>query len=120
LSRLIVLAAVAALVASPAVAQEQPDTIISPRALAAPMEQAILHPHSADVGDVVAMLQKFEACVTDNPGGGITRRVGQDQCPEVTAALDAQQKIVAERHRLKADAAKAAPAGDKAAAPVNL
>ena len=72
------------------------DTVLIPRALIAPIEQAILHPHSVDVGDVIALLQQFRACVADNPTNGVVRHLEPDLCSPVTQALAVQAQELAE------------------------
>jgi hypothetical protein len=78
------------------------EIVLIPRGFIPLIEQAILHPHSADVGDIVALLQQLDACVADNPQGGVTRHDGPDRCPVVTQALAAKAQELA-------DAKKAAP-----------
>ena len=79
------------------------EIILIPRGFVPLIEQAILHPHSADVGDILALVQQLDACVADNPVAGATRHDGPDRCPVVTQALAAKAQELA-------DAKKAAPA----------
>jgi hypothetical protein len=73
-----------------------PDIVLIPRALIPSVEQAILHPHSVDVGDIIALLQQLDACIADNPINGVVRRIGPDQCSPVTQALAAQAQELAD------------------------
>jgi hypothetical protein len=82
------------------------DVVLMPRGFVPLIEQAILHPHSADVGDILTLVQELDACVANNPVGGVTRRDGPDRCPVVTEALAAQAQELA-------NAKKAAPAKPK-------
>ena len=80
------------------------EMVLIPRALISPIEQAILHPHNVDVGDVIALMQQLEACVADNPMTGVARRNGPDQCPPVTQALSAQAQELADAKKAAAPA----------------
>jgi hypothetical protein len=73
------------------------ETVLIPSALVPPIMQAILHPHSVDVGDILTLVQQLEACVADNPVDGAVRRNGPDQCPVVTQALAAQTSANAKK-----------------------
>ena len=64
-----------------------PDMVLIPRALIPSIEQAILHPHTVDAGDILTLVQEIDACVADNPTAGAMRHNGPDQCPVVTRAL---------------------------------
>jgi len=96
-------------IAAPPPAADDPDVVVIPRALVALIRQAILHPHSADVGDILAVVQQFAACVDDNPLNGLVRRAGQDQCPEVTSALAARDKELAAARKTVEKAVQPAP-----------
>jgi hypothetical protein len=80
------------------------EMVLMPRALIPLMEQAILHPHNVDTGDVISLMQQLEACVADNPVNGVVRGNGPDRCPMVTQALAAQAQELADAK--KAAAAK--------------
>jgi hypothetical protein len=66
------------------------ETILIPRGFVPLIMQAILHPHSVDVGDILTLVQQLDACVADNPVNGAVHRDGPDQCSVVTQALEAQ------------------------------
>ena len=63
------------------------DMVLIPRGLIPSIEQAVLHPHSVDPGDILTLVQEIDACVADNPTAGAARHTGPDQCPVVARAL---------------------------------
>jgi hypothetical protein len=80
--------------------------VMIPRALIPPIEQAILHPHSVDVGDIIVLVKQLDACVADNPTGGVVRRSGPDECTPVTQALAEQAQELADAKKAAAMPAK--------------
>lgn len=82
------------------------EMVLIPRALISPIEQAILHPHSVDVGDILTLIRQLDACVADNPTGGVVQRSGPDQCTPVTQALAAQAQELADAKKAATPAAK--------------
>jgi hypothetical protein len=89
--------ALAALLLAPALAHAQqpkqpPEMVLIPRAAAEAAAQWIVRP---DAGNAVRLYAMLSACIADNPVGGVVRRVGVDQCPEVTAALAARDAELA-------------------------
>ena len=61
-----------------------PEMVLLPRNLAEAAAQWIATPDAATAVRIYATLQ---ACLADNPVNGRVQRMGQDQCPAVTAAL---------------------------------
>jgi hypothetical protein len=77
----------------------QPDLILLPRQLAESAMQWIAAPNATDAVQLFALLQ---ACLADNPVGGLVRRSGPDQCPQVTQALAAQSRGLADAKKAAA------------------
>ena len=69
-----------------------PDIVLLPRAVAETAAQWIAQPNA---GNAVQLYAALIACINDNPVGGVVRHIGQDQCPVVTEALAAQDKLKA-------------------------
>jgi hypothetical protein len=67
--------------------QEAPDMILVPRGIA---EGALAWIARPDPLTAVQLYATLSACIRDNPHGGVTIKMGPDQCPVVTAALAAQ------------------------------
>ena len=102
------LAAVACLVGGTAMAQgAPPDVVLLPRAVAQAAMQWVMAPDPTNAVRIYAALQ---ACMQNNPHDGVTTRMGPDQCPEVTEALAARNKEIADlKKQLSDKAPKEAP-----------
>lgn len=77
----------------------QPDMVLLPRQLVETAAQWIAVPSATDAVQLFLMLQ---ACVADNPAGGVIRHNGPDQCPAVTQALAAQSRELADANKAAA------------------
>lgn len=93
------------LLTTPAFAQQPPapEMVLLPRSVAETAAQWIASPNA---GNAVQLYAALTACISDNPHGGVTTHMGQDQCGAVTAALAARDKEIAD---LKAAAKPADP-----------
>ena len=72
------------------------EMVLVPRGIAETALSWIMAPNANNAVQLYAALQ---ACIADNPHGGVTRRSGPDQCPAVTEALAAQEKALADATR---------------------
>lgn len=84
---------------APAPQSPQPDVVLLPRQLVENTVRWIVVPNATDAVQLFLMLQ---ACVADNPVGGVMRRSGPDQCPVVTQALAAQSQELADAKKAAA------------------
>ena len=67
-----------------------PEMVIMPRALVEMVAQWMAQP---DPTKAVMIFTLLNACLADNPHGGAIIRMGPDQCPTVTAEIEAQTKL---------------------------
>lgn len=84
----------------------KPDVILLPREVAVAAMNWIAQP---DASNAVKLYAALSACISDNPVNGMLSRTGADQCPEITAAIEARGKELADL-RAKATEKPAAPA----------
>lgn len=90
-------ASVQAAASAPVAAGPKSDTVILPREtvinLMKVVEAIITIHNDLATQSVITAYQAMVACVNDNPGtDGTIRRMGNDQCPDVTRALQDQPK----------------------------
>ena len=104
---------IAALAQTAAPPPPKPDLVLIPRQVVMGMAQSIqgvsiVRPEIA-TPTVLAPFRAAMACVADNPEDGRIMRQGQDECPEVTAALAERDKQIADAKaaQTKAEAAAA-------------
>ena len=79
-----------------ALAQTTPELVLVPLATVQTLEQAAMNARKLDAADILAPIQQLQACIADNPHNGVVQRSGPDQCPEVTAAIEAREKVKTE------------------------
>lgn len=86
-----------------AMAQPAPqDVVVLPRDVA---QAALGWIGTPDPMTAVRLYVALNACLNNNPHGGVTTRMGPDQCPSVTQALADRDKQIADL-RKQLDAAK--------------
>ncbi len=81
----------------------KPDVVLIPRDIA---NAAVLLANAVATLDpkyvtptMQTVFSTLDACLKDNPvNGGLPPRIGPDQCPSVTEALDARTKEIADLH----------------------
>ena len=83
-------------------AQEQkPDVVLIPRDVA---QMALNWIAAPDPTVAVRLYSALQACIQDNPHNGAVSRMGSDQCPVVTQAIEARTKEIADLQKQLADA----------------
>lgn len=93
------------LLAFPALAQSPAaDMVMLPRNVAIAAMNWITQP---DATIAVKLYAALSACIQDNPQNGHLMRIGEDQCPEVTAALAARDKEITDLQKKLTDASAA-------------
>lgn len=91
------LAAILALAPSFAVAQASPPPAVEMVLIPQPLAQAALNwIVSPNADSAVKVFLALGACLNDNLQGGVLRRIGPDQCEDVTRAIEARNKETAD------------------------
>lgn len=75
----------------------KPDVVIIPRVAVQAAMNWIATP---DPTNAVRLYSALQACLQDNPIDGRVSRMGPDQCPEVTEAIAARDKEIADLRQL--------------------
>lgn len=87
-------------------APQKPEMVLFPREVAEVATNWIASPNA---GTAVQLFLMLRACLADNPDQGRVVRMGQDQCPAVTAALAERDAEVASLKKQIEDAKKPSP-----------
>lgn len=81
--------------------QKSPEMVLIPLPVAEAVANWIVAP---DATNAVRLFSALQACIKNNPIGGVTTRIGPDQCPEVTEAIAARGKQIADLQKQLTDA----------------
>ncbi len=100
----------------------KPDVVLIPRDVGNAVVQLANAIATLDPKYVTPAMQAafstLDACLKDNPvNGGLPPRIGPDQCPSVTEALDARTKEIADLHAKVAELQGQLEAATKAPKP---
>ncbi len=99
----VVMMPIAAYAQQPPAQPQKPDVVLIPRDVGNAVVQLANAIATLDPKYVTPAMQAafstLDACLKNNPvNGGLPPRIGPDQCPSVTEALDARTKEIADLH----------------------